>query len=435
MNRFASTGPTKVPWYVLALVVTLACFRHAEGRELAVEVLQTKGIGEDSNDDLRMAGVRFDEPLPRYLSPTAMFCVSLVVAFMYAEGLLGSCAVGAAMQLLAFFFYLFTASGADTEQATWQYPLANAKTILSNRGAVGGLYFGLGFWAYVLMGGVVGEIISWATVDMENGGKKIVQGRPYDRYHRHYKMGTLREFVGRGCSRLCCPPDANRDTLATPSAPSPPEYGEDNTKAAQGIDDTYVTNSCMATSGGEEITWGVALDHLIVIFIVAAASGPGMDVWEKPIYAWLGLLIFVVALYITMLLYQHYQYAEAVDFRVDATEKEFAAAKDRGLIRPMSKVQNVDRDYNRFISQIMVLYPNMVHMVLFQVAYCILYSVMDGEGAFLRPRFAQNAEEARYLATQNLLLEFVTVVISFAVLTTFALTTYFVIIKGVVKAP
>ena len=439
MRRATDAAP-RAALKLAALALVLALAAPALGRELEIKVAKTKGIGEDTNDDLRMAGLRFDEPLPRYLAPTAMFSIGLIVAYMYMEGLGAVFLYGGFMQMLAFFFYLFTAAAADSEQAVWQYPLANAKTILSNRGAVGGLYFSLAYWGYALMGGVVGEIISWATLDLKNGGHSKGPFRPFDQRHRHYKMATLRELWGRCFSRLCCPGDVNRD-MVPGGYPKDPDYNwegadMDRTKAAAGMDDTNFSNSCTATSGGDQITWGVALDHIIIVMLIAAAAGPGMDIWKKPVYAWIGFAIFVVVKGAILLFYQHYRYGEAIDHRVETTQEEIDAAKQAGVITPSGGVvANIRRVFDRLTSKFMALYPPFTHIFLFQIAYCILYTVMGSNGAFIRVRFAQNATEARYLANQNLLLEFVTVTISFGVLLLVAITTYFLIIKDVVKKP
>lgn len=425
---------------VVAAVLVASLVGGADARELDVAVAQTKGVGEDSNEDLRMAGVRFDEPLPRYLTPAAMVSVGIIVGYMYVEGLLAVFFCGAILQFAAFLFYLFAALGADAEESTWQYGLANAKPILSNRGAVGGLYFSLAFWGYALMGGVLGEVISWATLDLDHGGRPGAPHVPYDRRHRHLKMATMKELTGRGFARLCCPPSLARDTLDDLGAEQLKSVaswgeGEDETKAAMGQDDTYATNACVATTGGEELTWGVALDHILVVFFVAAAVGPGMDVWQLPGLEWLGVLILAATMALVLVLYQYYSYGEAVDYPISTSQAEIVKARDRGELTPSTETDNVRRVWTRLAGKVMVLYPPFVHIFLFNVARAITASAMGATGAYVRVRYAQNAVEARYLANQNLLLQFVADTIACSVLLVVAVATYYVIIKGAVKAP
>lgn len=426
----------------LALVVLAALVASGDARELAIAVPKLeKGIADDGRDDLPMAGVRFDEPLPRYLAPTAMFSIGLLVGYMYLEGLLAVALCGAVLQGGAFLFYFFAALGADTDAAVWQYPLANAKPILTNQGAVGGLYFGLAFWCYALFGGVVGEVISWAVLALDDGGKPVGKGRPYDTRHRYVKMASMKELVGRGCANFLCPAYVNRDAY---DAPPPAAYAKgsdawgadaDDTPAARGVDDSYVTNACMATSGGEQLTWGVTLDHLLVVAWVGFAVGPGMDVWQLPELAWVGWAILLVVLLLVVALYQYYHYGEAVDHSPHLTKEQLNdAAKTQKVLVPKSVEANLRRIYARLTDKVMVLYPPFVHIVLFNLAYAILYSAMGAQGAFVRVRYAQDAAEARYLANQNLLLEFVTVTICFGVLLAVAVTTYFVVIKNALPA-
>ena len=445
---------------VLLLVALLMALCAAPADAILAEdvkVAQPKGYDED--DKGRMASLRFDEPLPRFCTPTAIFTISLIAAYIYDEGVIAAALFGAIFQVVAMLMYLWTAIAANTDEAVWLYGLGNPKQVLSNKGAVGGFYFGLAFWGYTFLGGCLGETISWATVDYAHGGTPTGALRPYDKRHRHYKMGTLREIMGRGFSRLCCPAGLNRDTLPdedfeeqakagrnTREMKDPTKTGGERkptngpgfpagSRAGMGMDDTNLTNACVATAGGDLITWGVALRHLTIVAVVAAAAGPGHDMFTIPRYYWIGWAILVVTLALVLVLYQHREYGQFVLYPVNTNNDVIAAETSpdghsgKGP-HGWSHRKNAREAYVAIINKLMVLTPPFVHIILFDLAMAITYTVFDNDATFKRVRFAYSAKEARYMANQNLLTEFITVVIVWGVLIVVATTCYLVVIKN-----
>ena len=415
-----------------------------------------------------IANIHFrEEIIPGYYTMSSFFACALLVGFMFRRGILTSIFFGALAKAGLALLFVFVAIGADGPQrhssTLARYSIFNWMPPLTNRGAVGGAFFAVGFWSVIALGCKVGTVLAWCNPDLSNDNMpgREGHGRAARPRQRTYKMADLGDYFGRcctrvfgGCGKYNDDPLEMKDQLWAQQAfktqngtPSTRYIATDDqtrdanyqvsagdeewanggfhtvSKLSRGADDNGIENIFTGLTGTEPLGWATMRDIIAILTMVFVATGPLRDLWSNPAWDWIGTASLVVVLVLVLIFYVPYTYGDTLDDYTlafdDTTNAEYADPKH--LVRREKMIGEVER---RWANKLALLISPFIHIFLFHVSMSIYFSVQHANGAYGRIQWAVDAREARELDHQNRLGEYLAILITSAVLFIVAFAQY-----------
>jgi len=374
--------------YGVLVAVLLGC--AAEAVNVRAINLPLGKLGRYDEHQVLMADVFFkDERIPRFGGVPSFFSIAFFFAYCCKRGYGVSIVACVLFALLYFIEYLIVLSVVDQDSIA-RYGLLNPRPILTNRGALGGPYFALYFFGLVGLAAGIGCVLSGTMIDEVVEQNQLGEKR-YRKHQRSYYLIDCSNHCGRGGTRCidgCAKLNDDRWTASDDNGQLALESAEKLTAAACSSDggefDTGIAQACAATAPGDVIGFGVFVHFVGLITLFALATGPMADIWSNPEWYGFVLLGLAIAFTIIMLSYPFYRYGKRIDYPTAVT-----------------------RVRKRCQQRVWFFFEAMLVLVPFYVAAFIYFFVMGSLNAYGLIKFAIDAEEARYLAYQNVLSELV----------------------------
>lgn len=447
----------------LLLAVVVGLLGRADARELELNGETQAGV---TGDDAPVPPIKFWHPLPSYYTISSNVVVPLLVGYAFREGVVAAVFFSLVEWLIFAWAYYIASIATDADPVMWSYGVFNYEPLLANRGAVGGFFWGIGYFGVVIFFGYLGDMCSWSKIDVQHGGKKTGEYDVVAVRQRTYKQFSLKSFFGRGCSRFLCPqslndeatlegkgeggverflgdPDAQWKSVGVkPGSSSRPEAMDGTTDAARGVTESTFTNSCVAYAPTHEVTWASFHDFFLLLAICRLAVAAGRDIWTVGSLDWVGLGLLVLGFAIILMTYPMYRPGERIDYSPDrgtaavqiqhqrmlGTEAP-ARLEDEEQLRMAN--DNERRVYVRHFNKLEWLTWPFLHCFLAMLGVSILYTVQDVEGAWRRRLiFSADAYEMKYFAKQNLGLELFTLAIIGVTLMLVGYGVYIAVVKS-----